>query len=215
MSVPQTSPLPALQRGVFLSGAWYRSAWFTVLPCWPLSRPRRPPSPATPCRTISSISAMSTRPFSRTCAMPGRTTSPANRSTAMTPRECVLVRQAAEALKTGAGRSPRQGPHAQSLRLLPPCPRRRRVRRLGEGAGRSEVQDDLLSQSRPRATCSPITSPRARAIRAARRSISRWCRSITARRQRERPSRNLAPRRKRATRPTAAWLWARASIAST
>ena len=117
--------------------------------------------------------------------------------------------------EAGAGRPPRQEPHAQSLRLLPPCPRRRGVRRLGEGAGRSEDQDDLLSQSLQERAVPRLHRHALGPF--ARRDARPHARSDRSRRRRPRtmPSRAPAPRRKTSRRPTAVWLWAQASTAST
>ena len=132
--------------------------------------------------------------------------------------ECVLVRQAAEALKAVQADLRGQGAHAQASMIAiarharsPPSSLGRRLPDDPEGQG------DVVPQSATRPTCFPITSPRAQAIRAAPRSTSPWCRLTRRRRRRQaRPrSRGRAPRRNRGRPPTAASPWARASIAST
>ena len=147
--------------------------------------------------------------------MPGRTISPASRSTAMTAGECVLVRQAAEALK-----QVQADLRAKNLTLkVYDC--YRPARAVAAFVDWAKEPDDPKTKTTyyPNLSKSELfpdyIATRSGHSRGATLDLTLVPIQLQRRRQRERPSRDLAPRRKRATRPTAVWLWARASIAST
>ena len=106
MSVPQTSSLPALQRGVFLSPhARAKLMWRMLRRPPPYSSaclaygPRRFPRARARCRRISSISATSIPTIQQDMRYAGANNFTGGPVPGYDAAECVLVRQVAEALK--------------------------------------------------------------------------------------------------------------------